>query len=84
MEVKKYICDECSKECKEEEINRYIGFDLCEVCEQRYIKIYLGQDKIIQREIRKLYKLMQKELPNIYPKWELVNGKKRKFELEED
>lgn len=84
MEVKTYICDGCLKKCKKEEIQKYLDFDLCETCNQRYKKTYLGQDRIIQREIQKLYEIMQKEFPNIYPKWELVNGKKRKFELEKD
>lgn len=83
MAIKSYICDECLKEVQEEDINRYIDFDLCDECETKYLITFNGLDDKIQNAIQNLYKTMKKEFPNIYPKWELVNGRKRKFELKE-
>ena len=84
MAIKSYICDECQKEFDTENIHKYMDFDLCNECNTKYISTVTSLDEQIQLAIQKQYKTMKKEFPNIYPKWELPSGRKRKFELREN
>ena len=81
MAIKSYICDECFEEVEAKNIIKYSGFDLCDECNDKYKKIYFEQDKKIQIEIKRLYKDMAKNFPNIYQKWETP---KRIYKYEEE